>query len=322
MRSFQFSPRHPVQGVGILPGGECFLTAQPYVGVAVRELHTGNTLCQIDLGRNSEIERLHLSPWYDACMVNDYWILQLESENPIRMHYPILLFTGVGFTETELRTVRWEFSQETDGFIASVLVYPWPCQDGTPPIRRLGFNVPRLRNMKQYLTSTGEFVLIVGQKGLPGLYATSTFEMITELHTRLRMHHARGNSTRVVSNCTGEYLGIFVEDQLEIFSLRPLLDHPEPRKSRLLSPIQIVGFSEEDRATMPDIPAFVITPNGQSTLMIGDRNRIIMIDHETGLIAKKWHWRVEAPVSLGVAPDGSMAILGARQGKVVIWDLD
>ncbi len=69
-------------------------------------------------------------------------------------------------------------------------------------------------------------------------------------------------------------------------------------------------------------PPVAFTPDGRGLLVRRPRNRVQLWDVATASLVGDWSWRTDTVTCLAVAPDGLTAVVGARFGRVVVWDLE
>jgi len=69
-------------------------------------------------------------------------------------------------------------------------------------------------------------------------------------------------------------------------------------------------------------PPVAFSPDGRGLLIRRPRNRVQFWDVATGCPTAEWSWRLDSLTCLAVAPDGLIAVAGARFGHVVMWDLE
>jgi WD40 repeat protein len=101
-----------------------------------------------------------------------------------------------------------------------------------------------------------------------------------------------------------------------IFRLEPPEGFKPPPRPRL-------DFAPEDvRLNRNWRPELAFTPDGRGLLVRRPRNRVQLWDVASGSLLVVWRWALDSLTCLAVSPDGLTAFVGARFGKVVMWDLE
>jgi hypothetical protein len=76
------------------------------------------------------------------------------------------------------------------------------------------------------------------------------------------------------------------------------------------------------RVPVQRLPRLAFVPDGRTLLFVTPAWRVQRRDWTTGGVVDEWEWPLRMPTCLAVSPDGHCAAAGDVNGRVVVWDLD
>jgi len=326
MLQFQFVPRHPVQHVGFTACGCKIVTVQPFVGVVVRDRFSGEPLHTLNLNRMPSITSFSISLITDWGRVQETFFTWEDGDpviQTISMHGTI----GEHYRDNYIRFILRSNEAVQLYFIAQ---YSEEMPDELMPPTNIRVETSA---SIEALTSDLLFGIGIRSRNRPVVVNMTNGEVVATLNTSVTRLAITEQRARIVSSPRGDRIAVCNGSQIAIFDLSELQENQLAdslkKSTQTLDPICTIerpdpelGGTVADRAAERWVPPIVFAPDSSTFLTLGLRNRVQQYEASSGGLVHEWGWRLEQILSLAVAPDGTMAMAGAKLGKVVLWDLE
>lgn len=313
MLRFAFKPRHPVTKVAFTADGRELVTAQPFTGIAVRSVLSGD------------------ARWiYPTSTVATFLTLAVEQRD------------GLIAGQTERGALLVDPR-------AGCAVSPHPRPDVSVATERfrlqwhdIGSNLHRLvagrapfesrsRGVRVAMSTVPRALLYLSDGGQPQLTCPRTGYTLVKLNSPVRLRHIVSGRIVIAFSPDGNKLVLGDGESLRVFGYadceprfcetdaqRPLI-HPLFTLER---PDPTTHGTFADKQAEHWLPPVAFDHAGRTLFTLGLRNRVQRIDLATGGVICGWGWRCEPIRSLAVAPDDLTAAAGCQRGEVVLWDLE
>ena len=321
------TPRHPITRVAFTAVGREIVTAQPHVGVAVRDRLTGEPRVTFPLPTASDIHELAVREDAD-------WI-GVRSTAGIHLVGP--RWPSGGVPAVSLPTTRFGTVAGSAAAVAWVN-NPTPLfwrldlapAGGTGPLVRRGEAITIHTTGRMHAVSPDTtFALCLRPQTRPILASLRTGELVAEVTAPVRLRHAAAGCVIAFSS-DGSKLALGNGESLSVFDLSAVpREYPEGGKRKILHPLLTLERPDPSRhGTHADklaehwLPPVAFDHAGRSLFTLGLRNRVRRIDLATGDVMAEWGWRCEPIRSLAVSPDDLTAAAGCQRGELVLWDLE
>jgi len=334
MNAIQSTSRHPVSHVAFSPDGTTFAVVQPNYGVTLHDRGTGRAVVTIPVPRVADFSAVAFCGGGAKLAVGSRRGLHVldAATGKVIAYQGGWMFTGAVLTGRDT-----EFLAANDYGLRGVRV---PASPDEPP-GLLSYSLPlKCRAAVIALSPCGRWCVGVRGRTRPVLLNLDSRLIGGEVDHPYRNTGSGRPAVAFAPNgerfavCDGNDVSVYATADADTDPGDDPADEPTPLVRRtggtavapkprlLLQPIFHLAPPEGVPPGERWRPAVAFTPDGRGLLVRRPRNRVQLWDVATACIAGEWGWRLESVSCLAVAPDGLTAAVGARFGRVVMWDLE
>jgi hypothetical protein len=314
---FQFKPRHPVQQVGFSFDNAYFITAQPQVGVAVRDRMSGESVYARVLPRGGH--RLYFNVCRNAPLIGVSGLVwRWDAAEGATQFVPVRNWCWPAFTEHEVLEVALAYSNISLAMFTQELL-----------AREQQRSAYRSEGDFFNISPNAQFAFGCHRDSNPVILNISTKKVAAKLRCRLRQKHQVGWKYVFACSSNSDRVALGQGEEIAVFDLSSLMEINTAEHMLHLDPILTLERPDPsihgtvaDKAAKHWLPPVAFTRCGRYLLTLGLRNRVQKWDIFGGGLVNEWGWRMERIDSLAVSWDGLTAIAGGALGKVVVWDLE